>query len=45
VADAFKAAGTIVWNIEADGRASEHPFTGAARVVDGELSYAGLLDG
>jgi uncharacterized protein (DUF488 family) len=44
VADALKAAGTIVWNIEADGRASEHPFTGAAHLIDGDLSYAGLLD-
>jgi len=44
IADAFKAAGTLVWNIEGDGRAREHPFTGAARIVAGELTYAGLLD-
>lgn len=44
IADAFKAAGTPVWNIEGDGRAGEHPFTGAARIVAGELTYAGLLE-
>lgn len=43
IADAFKAAGTVVWNIEVDGRAREHPFTGAASIVDGELGYGGGL--
>jgi uncharacterized protein (DUF488 family) len=43
VADAFKASGTIVWNIEGDGRGSEHPFTGAARLVQGELCYGDSL--
>jgi uncharacterized protein (DUF488 family) len=43
IADAFKAAGTVVWNIGSDGRAGEHPFTGAARIVQGELSYGDPL--
>jgi uncharacterized protein (DUF488 family) len=43
IADAFKAAGSVVWNIGSDGRASEHPFTGAARIVQGELDYGDPL--
>jgi uncharacterized protein (DUF488 family) len=43
IADAFKAAGSVVWHIGSDGRGSEHPFTGAARIVHGELSYGDPL--
>jgi uncharacterized protein (DUF488 family) len=43
IADAFKAAGSVVWNIGSAGRASEHPFTGAARIIRGELSYGDPL--
>jgi uncharacterized protein (DUF488 family) len=39
IADAFRACGTQVWNIGGDGEASEHPFTSAARVAHGDLTY------
>jgi uncharacterized protein (DUF488 family) len=41
IADAFKACGTAVWNIGTAGETTEHPFTSAAHVVSGELSYGG----
>ena len=44
IADAFKAAGTRVWNIESDGRATEHPYTSAAQIVKGELTYGSAQD-
>jgi uncharacterized protein (DUF488 family) len=44
IADAFKACGTAVWNIDADGEASEHPYTSAARIVAGELEYGSEED-
>ena len=43
IADAFVASGTPVWNIGTDGRVEAHPFTSAARLVDGELTYGGTL--
>jgi len=39
IADAFKALGTRVRNIESQGEASEHPFTSAAHILNGELLY------
>ena len=39
IGDAFKACGTAVWNIGADGGATEHPYTSAAQIVAGELTY------
>jgi len=44
IADALKARGTRVWNIGAHGEASEHPYTSAARVARGELTYGGEED-
>ena len=43
IADYLKAKGVTVLHIVREGKAEEHPFTSAARIVDGELSYRGLL--
>jgi uncharacterized protein (DUF488 family) len=43
VSDFLKARGTEVIHILAPGKTQEHPFTSAARIVDGQLSYAELL--
>jgi uncharacterized protein (DUF488 family) len=43
IADYLKASGVEVVHI-LDARHNElHPYTSAARIIDGELSYAGLL--
>ena len=39
IADDFKVRGWRVLHLMAPGRADEHPFTSAARVVDGRLDY------
>lgn len=39
IADALKAGGIRVLHIMAPAKAVEHPYTSAARVVDGELRY------
>jgi uncharacterized protein (DUF488 family) len=44
VADCLKAKGHQVWHILGTGKLQEHPFTSAARVVDGQLSYAPETD-
>ena len=44
IADAFKVSGTAVWNIGANGDVAEHPYTPAARIVAGELTYSGGAD-
>jgi uncharacterized protein (DUF488 family) len=43
IADYLKAAGHTVLHILDAQKTEEHPFTSAARIVDGELSYRGLL--
>lgn len=43
LADYLKAAGHDVIHILDEKKTEEHPFTSAARLVDGELSYQGLL--
>jgi uncharacterized protein (DUF488 family) len=43
IADAFRAAGQLVLHITAAG-VEEHPYTSAARIVEGRLSYGGILD-
>jgi uncharacterized protein (DUF488 family) len=43
IADYLKAAGHTVLHIVEEKKTEEHPFTSAARIVDGELSYRGLL--
>lgn len=43
IADYLKAEGHEVVHIIDEKRTEEHPFTSAARIVDGKLSYRGLL--
>jgi uncharacterized protein (DUF488 family) len=40
IADDLKSRGTRVLHIGSDGGVGEHPYTGAARIVDGKLTYA-----
>ena len=44
LADHLKATGHTVIHILDEKKTEEHPFTPAARIIDGELSYRGLLD-
>jgi uncharacterized protein (DUF488 family) len=39
LADLFKVKGWRVWHIMGERRVQEHPYTGAARVANGQLSY------
>jgi uncharacterized protein (DUF488 family) len=39
ISDYLKARGWLVMHIMEKGKASEHPYTSAARIVDGELRY------
>ena len=43
ISDYLKAAGHTVIHIIDQTKTEDHPFTSAARIVDGELSYRGLL--
>jgi uncharacterized protein (DUF488 family) len=43
VSDYLKARGWKVMHIMSFGKAAEHPFTSAAHVINGELSYRGLV--
>ncbi|HEY6247394.1 MAG TPA: DUF488 domain-containing protein [Pyrinomonadaceae bacterium] len=43
IADYLKAAGVTVVHILDEKKSEVHPFTSAARIVDGKLSYRGLL--
>lgn len=43
IADYLKAEGHTVIHIIDEKKTEEHPFTSAARIVDGALSYRGLL--
>ena len=43
IADYLKAEGHEVVHIIDEKKTEEHPFTSAARVIDGRLSYKGLL--
>ncbi len=45
ISDYLKAKRIEVTHIMAPGKAEAHPFTSAARIVDGELSYRGVLEG
>ncbi len=42
IADFLKAAGVQVFHILGLGKVQEHPYTSAARLVNGRLSYEGL---
>jgi len=44
IADYLKANGAEVTHIMAAGKSEPHPFTSAARIVNGELSYRGILE-
>jgi len=44
LADYLKANGHTVIHILDEKKTEEHPYTPAARLVDGQLSYRGLLD-
>jgi|SRR5215471_952008 len=43
ISDYLKVKGVKVTHIMGTGKSEPHPFTSAARVVDGELSYRGVL--
>ena len=40
ISDDFKADGWTVLHLQSAGGAKEHPYTGAARIVDGRLDYS-----
>ena len=40
ISDDFKARGWTVLHLQPGGRMKEHPYTGAARIVDGRLDYS-----
>jgi uncharacterized protein (DUF488 family) len=44
IADFLKANGVEVIHIVDGGHTEKHPYTTAARIIDGRLSYEGLLD-
>ncbi len=44
ISDYLKAKGIEVTHIMGIGKSEPHPFTPAARIVNGELSYRGILD-
>jgi uncharacterized protein (DUF488 family) len=44
ISDYLKASGVGVTHIMAAGKSEPHPFTSAARIVNGELSYRGILE-
>ena len=43
ISDYLKANGFEVTHIMTAGKSEPHPFTSAARIIDGRLSYGGLL--
>lgn len=45
IADYLKSKGLAVIHIMDSKKTEAHPYTAAARIVEGRLSYAGLLDG
>jgi uncharacterized protein (DUF488 family) len=44
VADFLKSKGIVVTHILDEKKTELHPYTSAARIVNGELSYRGMLD-
>lgn len=40
ISDDFKAEGWTVLHLQSGGGAREHPYTGAARIVEGRLDYS-----
>jgi len=43
ISDYLKVRGANVVHITGPGKSEGHPFTSAARIIDGELSYRGVL--
>jgi uncharacterized protein (DUF488 family) len=43
IADYLKAAGVNVVHLVSESKTEPHPYTAAARIIDGRLSYEGLL--
>lgn len=43
IADYAKVRGLKVLHILGRGKVEEHPYTSAARIVEGQLSYRGIL--
>ncbi|HWP53278.1 MAG TPA: DUF488 domain-containing protein [Pyrinomonadaceae bacterium] len=43
ISDFLKVKGIEVVHIIGSGKAEPHPYTSAARIIDGELSYRGIL--
>ncbi|HYV24809.1 MAG TPA: DUF488 domain-containing protein [Pyrinomonadaceae bacterium] len=44
ISDYLKAKGVDVIHLLAAGKSEAHPYTSAARIVNGELSYRGVLE-
>jgi uncharacterized protein (DUF488 family) len=44
IADYLKADGVTVIHILSEGKSEEHPYTTAAQIVNGKLSYRGVLE-
>ena len=44
ISDFLKAEGATVIHIVDAIKVEEHPYTGVARIVEGQLSYRGLFD-
>lgn len=44
ICDDFKSSGWTVLHLMAPGRTDEHPYTSAARIVDGRLDYSAPQD-
>jgi|SRR5690349_8129634 len=44
IADYLKAAGVTVTHILSAGKSEEHPYTSVAQIVNGKLSYRGVLE-
>jgi uncharacterized protein (DUF488 family) len=40
ISDDFKAGGWKVLHLQASGAPKEHPYSAAARIVDGRLDYS-----
>jgi uncharacterized protein (DUF488 family) len=45
VSDYLKVAGVLVTHILSEGKSEVHPYTSAASIINGKLSYKGLLPG
>jgi len=45
IADYLKSSGATVIHIAGEKETETHPYTTAARIVEGKLSYKGLLEG